>query len=95
MNAHSWADGSALGNVLLAHLHAGDLVLVQGAGGSRQCYRVRQRLVVPFPDSPHRVIARYYATKGAPRLALVTCSGRRLAHGVWTHRTLWFARPLG
>lgn len=94
MNAHAWPDGSALGNALLTHLHVGDLVLVRGAGGLRQCYRVHQRLVVSFPDSPRRVIARYYATTGAPRLALITCSGQRLGPGVWTHRTLWFARPV-
>jgi hypothetical protein len=94
MNAHAWPDGSALGNALRAHLHVGDLVVVRGARGLYQCYRVHQRLVVPFPDSPRRVLARYYATTGSPRLALVTCSGRRLAPGVWTHRTLWFARPV-
>jgi hypothetical protein len=37
MDAHAWPDGSALGNALLTHLHVGDLVLVRGTGGFRQC----------------------------------------------------------
>jgi hypothetical protein len=94
MNTHTWPDGTALGNALLTHLHVGDLVVVRGGRGLQQCYRVHQRLVVPFPDSPRRVLTRYYATTGTPRLALITCSGRRLGPGVWTHRTLWFARPV-
>lgn len=94
MNAHTWPDGSALGNALLGHLHVDDLIVVRSAQGAHQCYRVAQRLDVPFPDTPHRVVARYYATTGEPRLALIACSGRHLGPGEWTQRTLWFARPV-
>ena len=94
MNAHTWPDGSALGNALLGHLHVDDLIVVRSAQGARQCYRVAQRLDVPFPDTPQRVVARYYASTGEPRLALIACSGRHLGPGDWTQRTLWFARPV-
>lgn len=94
MNAHTWPDGSALGNTLLSHLHVDDLIVVRGAHGAHQCYRVTQRLDVPFPNTPRRVVSRYYATTGRPRLALVACSGRRIGPGDWTRRTLWFARPV-
>jgi hypothetical protein len=94
MNAHTGPDGSALGNALLRGLHVGDVVAVHGDAGQRLCYRVVDRLVTPFPDTPQHVLARYYSTTGRPQLAVTVCSGRRLGPGRWTQRTLWFARPL-
>jgi hypothetical protein len=88
LNAHTWPDGSALGNRLLADLHRGDRIVVLGAK-TRLCYRVIERLQVPA----ERGMSRYYATKGPPHLAIVVCSGRRLGPGVWTKRTVWFAAP--
>jgi hypothetical protein len=88
-NAHTWPDGSALGNRLLAELHPGDRILVYGKTG-RQCYRVIDRIEVPASDKGKR----YYATTGDPHFALAVCSGKRLGAGVWTKRTLWFATPV-
>lgn len=90
LNAHAWPDGSALGNRMVAHLHRGDRIVVRG-GGHRLCYRVSERVVVTAADG----LPRYYAKAGHPRLALLTCSGRRLGPGVWTERTIWFAAPVG
>jgi len=88
LNAHTWPDGTALGNRLLAGLHKGDRIVVRGAD-ARLCYRVTERVEVPadahFP--------RYYDKAGPPQLALLVCSGRRLGPGVWTKRTIWFASP--
>jgi hypothetical protein len=89
LNAHTWPDGSALGNRLLAGLRRGDRIEVVG-GGKRLCYRVTERVEVLAEDG----LPRYYATDGPPQLAIVVCSGRRLAPGVWERRTVWFAAPV-
>jgi hypothetical protein len=89
LNAHTWPDGSALGNQLLAKLHQGDRIVVHGKSG-RLCYRVTDRVEVPATDSGKR----YYAKTGKPQIALVVCSGRRLGPGHWTMRTIWYASPV-
>jgi hypothetical protein len=89
LNAHTWPDGSALGNKLLARLHEGDRIDVQGPLG-RICYRVTDRVEVPATDPG----LRYYAKSGRPQVAIVVCSGKRLGPGDWTKRTLWFASPV-
>jgi hypothetical protein len=88
LNAHTWPDGSALGNRLLAALERGDRIVVHGAG-AELCYRVTERVEVLADDG----LPRYYATDGPPQLAIVVCSGRRLGPGVWEKRTVWFASP--
>ena len=88
LNAHTWPDGSALGNHLLAGLHRGDRIVVRG-DTARLCYRVTERVEV----LAERGLPRYYATDGAPQLAIVVCSGRRLGPGEWEKRTVWFASP--
>ena len=88
LNAHTWPDGSALGNRLLADLHRGDRIVVHGAR-TRLCYRVTERVEVLAVDG----LPRYYAKDGPPQLAIVVCSGRRLGPGQWEKRTVWFASP--
>lgn len=88
LNAHTWPDGSALGNRLLADLQAGDRIVVHG-GRSRLCYRVTERVEVPADQR----MLRYYKKDGPPQLAIVVCSGRRLGPGLWEKRTVWFASP--
>jgi len=88
LNAHTWPDGSALGNRLLAGLQAGDRIVVHG-GRSRLCYRVTERVEVPADQR----MLRYYEKDGPPQLAIVVCSGRRLGPGQWEKRTVWFASP--
>jgi hypothetical protein len=89
LNAHTWPDGTALGNHLLAGLDEGDKIVVQGAGAARLCYRVTERVEV----LARKGLARYYEQDGPPQLAIVVCSGRRLGPGVWEKRTIWFASP--
>jgi hypothetical protein len=44
MAAHTWPDGSALGNALLRRLAVGDrLVLAKGDGSATACYQITQR----------------------------------------------------
>ena len=87
LNAHTWPDGSALGNRLLRVLHRGDLVVARGKGRHR-CFRVHERVEV----DPNRPFERYFAKKGPNQLAIVVCSGQRLGPGNWSRRTIWFAR---
>jgi hypothetical protein len=88
LNAHTWPDGSALGNRLLAGLHKGDRIVVRGVD-TRLCYRVTERIEVPADKK----MPRYYAKTGRPQLAILVCSGRRLGPGNWEKRTIWFASP--
>lgn len=88
LNAHTWPDGSALGNRLLAHVHRGDRVVVHGAA-VRLCYRVTERVEVLATQG----LPRYYTQDGPPQLAILVCSGRRLGPGNWEKRTVWFASP--
>jgi hypothetical protein len=88
LNAHTWPDGTALGNRLLAGLQKGDRIVVRGEN-ARLCYRVTERVEVAADAK----VPRYYDSAGPPQLAILVCSGRRLGPGVWTKRTIWFASP--
>jgi hypothetical protein len=88
LNAHVWPDGSAVGNWMLAKLHVGDRIVVKGTN-RKLCYRVTKRVQVLASVG----LPGYYTRYGPPRLAIVTCSGRRLGPGVWTKRTVWYAAP--
>jgi len=90
LNAHTWPDGSAMGNRLLAGLDVGDRFALRGSDGSRLCYRVTERTEVPFAAPGGRV----YDTEGPPQAVIIVCSGVRTGPGHWTQRTLWFARPV-
>jgi hypothetical protein len=89
LNAHTFPDGSALGNRLLSELHPDDQLVVRGEQGWI-CYRITDRVEVAANSRG----ARYYATAGKPQVAIAVCSGRRLGPGNWTKRTLWFASPV-
>jgi hypothetical protein len=88
LNAHTWPDGTALGNHLLAGLQQGDRIVVIG-GSARLCYQVTERVEVLASKG----LPRYYDTDGPPQIAIVVCSGRRLGPGNWEKRTVWFASP--
>jgi hypothetical protein len=88
LNAHTWPDGTALGNHLLSGLQVGDRIVVVGSD-TRLCYHVTQRVEVLASKG----LASYYNRTGPPQLAIVVCSGQRLGPGVWTKRTVWFAAP--
>ena len=88
LNAHTFPDGSALGNRLLDGLQEGGR-LVLSDGDRRLCYRVTDRVEV----SADTDFDRYYEQDGPARVAIVVCSGERLGPGTWTKRTVWFARP--
>lgn len=87
-NAHTYPDGSALGNDMLRKLWPGMRIIVRGST-TGICYKVTRRITVSPTDS----LRGYYNTTGDPKLAIVVCSGRRLGPGRWTSRTIWYARP--
>jgi hypothetical protein len=88
-NAHTWPDGSALGNRMLEQLQQGDRIVVHGDTG-KLCYKVTDRVEVSEYDKGKR----YYATSGKPQVAIVVCSGRRVGPEHWTKRTIWYAAPV-
>lgn len=88
LNTHTWPDGTAMGNRLLARLHLGDRIVLRRRG-LVACYRVVSREQV-------LATARYPGwdrATGRPQAVIVVCSGTRLGPGDWSHRTLWFADP--
>jgi hypothetical protein len=89
LNAHTWPDGSALGNAMLRGLQVGDRLVVSGSG-HHLCYLVSGRIEVLAADG----YPPYYDVRGPPQLAIIVCSGQRIGPGQWTKRTIWFARPL-
>jgi hypothetical protein len=91
-NAHSWPDGSALGNRMYSRLQVGALIVLRNSSGKAICYRVSKRITV----LPRSYAARvgYYSTTGKPKLAIVACSPPRLGPGNWKYRTIWYAKPV-
>jgi hypothetical protein len=93
-NAHTWPDGTAMGNKLLDGLQVGDRIILHGRShdGRAQtlCYRVTKRDVIVASDGSFE----YYQREGPPQLALIVCSPPRLGPGNWLHRTIWYASPL-
>ncbi|HEX7739450.1 MAG TPA: class F sortase [Marmoricola sp.] len=91
LNAHTWPWTSApsLGNLMLTSLRAGDRIVLWGEH-AHLCYRVTKEVTIgalqPYPA--------YYATDGAPQIAIMVCSGVRRGPGDWADRTIWFASPV-
>jgi len=91
INAHTWPDGTALGNHLLDNLQVGGRIIVNGKGGAQLCYKVTKRDVIVASDGSWE----YYEQNGPPQIALIVCSPPRLGPGNWVHRTIWYASPVG
>lgn len=90
INAHTWPDGTALGNQLLAKFDVGDRMIVHGTRGEELCYTVTKREVIVASDGSWD----YYVKDGPPQIALIVCSPPRLGPGNWLHRTIWYASPV-
>jgi hypothetical protein len=88
LDAHTWPDGSALGNAMLRRLRKGDVIKLSSHGHA-VCYRITSRKQYPRNRVPVRKIFR---TGGAPRVAIFVCSGKRLGPGDWLKRTVWIGK---
>ena len=92
-DAHTWPDGSALGNKLLKSLVKGDtIVLTDAKAQKRVCYRVTSRKQYPRSKVPMNTVVN--GTGKGQTLSIVVCSGRRLGPRNWTDRTVWIAQAV-
>lgn len=93
INAHTYPDGSALGNKFLAGLEVGDKMIVHGVRNGKPqtlCYRITKEQVIIASDGSWE----YYEADGPPQIALIVCSPPRLGPGNWLKRTIWYASPM-
>lgn len=90
LNAHTWPNGGALGNAMLARFDVGDVLTLRN-GDTKVCYRVTERVEVDG-DSTYDP---FYALDGPSEFAFIVCSGRRFGPGDWEKRTIWFGTPIG
>lgn len=90
LNAHTWPNGAALGNEMLARFDVGD-VLTLRHGGAKVCYRVTERVEV----DGYNTYEPFYVLDGPSEFAFIVCSGERVGPGDWNKRTIWFGKPIG
>lgn len=89
-DAHTWPDGSALGNKLLKGLVKGDTIVLTDANAQKRvCYRVVSRKQYPRAKVPMSAVVE--GSRRSQSLTIVVCSGKRLGPGNWTDRTVWIA----
>jgi sortase (surface protein transpeptidase) len=88
---HTWPDGSALGNAMLANLEPGDQIVLTGAHGTRACYQITERDSYPADRVPTR---QAFRSNGPERVVIVACSGIRRGPGNRSERTLWYGSPV-
>lgn len=91
LSGHTWPDGSALGNALLRNLREGHRIALIGNDGKRACYKITERAQYAVRDVPNNKAFRYW---GREQVVIVTCSGKRLGPGNWSHRTIWYGVPV-
>lgn len=90
LNAHTWPNGGALGNAMLANFDVGEVLTLRN-GDTKVCYRVTERVEVDG-DSTYEP---FYALDGPSEFAFIVCSGERRGPGDWAKRTIWFGEPIG
>ena len=90
LDAHTWPDGSALGNAMLQRLKKGARIRLTN-GTHAVCYRIVSRKSYPRDRIPVRKL---FVQTGKPRVVIVVCSGKRLGPGNWLRRTVWIGEPI-
>jgi len=91
IDAHTWPDGSALGNKMLRSLRRGDVVILTNGRGHGICYAIKSRRSYARSRIP---VAKIFRTWGREQLTIVVCSGKRLGPGNWLRRTVWIGVPV-
>ncbi len=88
-NAHTWPNGAALGNEMLARFQTGDILTLHN-GAIKLCYKVTERVEVDA-ESGYKP---FFENLNVPsRFAFIVCSGKRRGPGDWSTRTIWFGTP--
>lgn len=90
LNAHTWPNGAALGNEMLARFDVGDVLTLRD-GDTKLCYRVTERVEV----DGYATYDPFYELDVPAEFAFIVCSGERLGPGNWNKRTIWFGKPIG
>lgn len=88
-NAHTWPNGAALGNEMLANFDVGDVLMVRD-GDIKLCYRVTERVEV----DGYATYDPFYELDVPAEFAFIVCSGQRVGPGNWNKRTIWFGEPV-
>ncbi len=91
LDAHTWPDGSALGNAMLRSLKTGSTFTIRDAAGRAVCYQIVERRSYRRSKLPRR---KMFRTWGQEQAVIVVCSGKRLGPGNWLRRTVWYAVPV-
>jgi len=87
-NAHTWPNGAALGNEMLAHFSIGDILMLH-SGTTKLCYKVTKRVEV----DGYSTYDPFFELNVPSEFAFIVCSGKRVGPGDWNKRTLWFGTP--
>ena len=90
LNAHTWPNGAALGNEMLARFDVGDVLTLRN-GDMKVCYRVTKRVEV----DGYATYVPFYELDVPAEFAFIVCSGKRLGPGNWNKRTIWWGKPIG
>lgn len=100
-NAHTFSQGTWLGNELLAKLEVGDIIIVAGEKKSeRLCYVIDKKPAVyklrasDPKDLPVFPVERVYGFDRPSQLSLTVCSDYDVKNKVWLLRTVWLATPI-
>jgi hypothetical protein len=93
LDAHSWPDGSALGNWLMTNLKVGQTLILSGSINQRQCYRIASQKVYPALDVPWKQTYGPYPPGAPARLTITICYWPRLGPENWANREVWVAEP--
>lgn len=91
LDAHTWPDGTALGNKMLRVFKVGNLIKLYGDNNQKICYKITERTSYPKDAVP---TSRIFRVSGPPQVAFVVCSGKRLGPGNWARRTVWYGVPI-
>jgi len=93
LDAHSWPDGTALGNWLMTNLKLGQTLILTGSNNQRQCYRITAQRVYPWQKVPWQQTYGPYPPNGPALLTITICYWPRLGPDNWANREIWVATP--
>jgi len=95
LDAHTYPDGSALGNQMLDKLKVGDDLQLVGSKNEVSCFQISDKKEFNVSKITQAQLDSVYNPDSSPvQLVIIVCSGDRTGPGNWSHRTVWFAKPV-